>query len=276
MTQIRIISYLPNPRVYKATIAARYSGAKIEVLGDAPPEMINWLWDYDAREMNEEDKEANKASLRKASVGFAGDIYKTDAFLVANPFGDIPMAFVNGENDGVFESNSIMRLVAISGPNAPVLYGSSQEERARIDGFLDKTLLFADLIQTYILAGSSLTSDLHRKMKVAFDKYCGALDSVLNDNSYLVGNQLSLADIVMVCEFALMSNEGRMKGELRRIEREAILPTLKNFSALYNHIKTLLVLDEFSRDLAPYAKFMGFDASMQGEEIDTSEALQLK
>ena len=37
MSRIRIISYLPNPRVYKATIVARYSGAEIEVLGDKPP-----------------------------------------------------------------------------------------------------------------------------------------------------------------------------------------------------------------------------------------------
>ena len=36
MADLRIISYLPNPRLYKATIAARYSGATIEVVG-APP-----------------------------------------------------------------------------------------------------------------------------------------------------------------------------------------------------------------------------------------------
>tara|TARA_B100000925_G_scaffold194747_1_gene147415 strand:+ start:115 stop:378 length:264 start_codon:yes stop_codon:yes gene_type:complete len=35
MSRIRIISYLPNPRIYKATIVERYSGAEIEVLGDA-------------------------------------------------------------------------------------------------------------------------------------------------------------------------------------------------------------------------------------------------
>ena len=259
MTQIRIISYLPNPRVYKATIAARYSGAEIEVLGDAPPEMVDWLWDYDAFKMTEADKEANAASLRKARVGFAGDVYKTDAFLVANPFGDIPMAYANGGKQGVFESNSIMRLAALSGPNAPVLYGNSPEEQARIDGFLDKTLLLADLIQKYILAGSGLTVDLHTEMEGAFNKYCAVLDNILTDNRYLVGSQLSLADIVMVCEFALMSNEGRMIADLGKIDCKPILPKLKNYKALYTHVQKLLNRDEFSKDLASYSGFMGFE-----------------
>ena len=38
MADLRIFSYLPNPRLYKATIAARYSGAEIEVIGAKPPE----------------------------------------------------------------------------------------------------------------------------------------------------------------------------------------------------------------------------------------------
>ncbi|MDA8725968.1 glutathione binding-like protein [Alphaproteobacteria bacterium] len=259
MTHIRIISYLPNPRVYKATIAARYSGAEIEVLGDTPPKMADWLWDYDAFEMTEADKEANLASLRKASVGFAGDIYKTHAFLVANPFGDIPMAYANRGKDGVFESNSIMRLAALSGPNAPVLYGATPEEQARVDGFLDKTLLLADLIQKYILAGNGLTVDLHKEMQGAFNKYCSVLDNILSDNCYLVGSQLSLADIAMVCELALMSNEGRMIADISKINCKPILSELKNYNALYKHIQELMNQDEFSEDLASYSEFMGLE-----------------
>ena len=258
MSDIRIISYLPNPRVYKATIAARYSGAKIEVLGDSPPEMVNWLWDYDAFKMNEGDKQTQRASLRKASVGFAGDVYKTDAFLLANPFGDIPMAFTNEGADGVFESNAIMRLAALSGPHAPVLYGSKAQERARIDGFLDKTLLFADLIQKYILAGEGLLNQLHETMQNDFDKYCGALNAVLSDNNFLVGDALSLADIVMLCEFALMSNEGRMAKALQDIGCAPILPGLKDYPALYGHMEKLLAIEAIQQDLAPYARFMGF------------------
>ena len=261
MSRIRIISYLPNPRVYKATIAARFSGAQIEVVGDTPPEMANWLWDYDAFKMNAADKQNHAASKRTASVGFAGEIYKTDAFLLANPFGDIPMAFANNGADGVFESNSLMRLAALSGPHAPVLYGKSPAEQARIDGFLDKTLLFADIIQKYILAGSDLTDELHGEMARAFEKYCSVLDMILHDNPYLVGDAISLADIVTVCEFALMSNEGRMSAALDDIGCPPILPGLKNYKALYAHIGKLLTREEFKQDLAGYAGFMGFEAA---------------
>ena len=48
MSDIRIISYPPNPRVYKATIVARHSGAEIEVIGDSPRNG-QLLWDYDVQ-----------------------------------------------------------------------------------------------------------------------------------------------------------------------------------------------------------------------------------
>lgn len=32
MSDLRIFSYLPNPRLYKATIAARISGAEVEIV----------------------------------------------------------------------------------------------------------------------------------------------------------------------------------------------------------------------------------------------------
>ena len=47
---LRIFSYLPNPRVWKALIAAEYLGVTVEVIGDKPKNLGNWLWDFDARE----------------------------------------------------------------------------------------------------------------------------------------------------------------------------------------------------------------------------------
>jgi hypothetical protein len=35
-SSLKIFSYLPNPRVWKALIAAEFSGAEIEVVGDKP------------------------------------------------------------------------------------------------------------------------------------------------------------------------------------------------------------------------------------------------
>lgn len=36
MADLRIFSYLPNPRLYKATVAARYCGVDIELRSAAP------------------------------------------------------------------------------------------------------------------------------------------------------------------------------------------------------------------------------------------------
>ena len=86
MSDIRIISYLPNPRVYKATIVARHSGAVIEVI-HKPPEMANWL-DYEAFKMDDAEKEANASACRTAKTVFPAHCIK-QMFLRANPFGDI-------------------------------------------------------------------------------------------------------------------------------------------------------------------------------------------
>jgi len=58
MADLRIFSYLPNPRVWKATIAARFCGVEIEVRGAPGKELRNWLWDYDARPLSEEEQGA--------------------------------------------------------------------------------------------------------------------------------------------------------------------------------------------------------------------------
>ncbi len=260
MSDIRIISYLPNPRVYKATITARFSGAEIEVMGSAPPEMVDWLWDYDAKQMNDADKEQHAAARRTASTGFSGALYKTDAFLAANPFGDIPAAFAEDGSVGIFESNSIMRLAALTGPHAPALYGDSAAQRARIDGFLDKTLLFADTIQDYILAGPKLDATLHGEMVRAFTLYCTACEAALGNTSCLAGDALSLADVVLACELALLSNEGRMAEQLAAKELSPVLPQLSDYPKLFAHLQNLYARPEFAADLAGYGKYVGVAA----------------
>ncbi len=119
MADLRIFSYLPNPRIWKATIAARLSGVDLEVRGAKPSELTNWLWDFDARPLSAEEKGAYASAARKGRVGFkGGSLIKSDAFLSANPFGTVPAAFSPDGTTGVFESNSIMRAVARRHPLA--------------------------------------------------------------------------------------------------------------------------------------------------------------
>src|SRR5215468_1590231 len=134
MSDLRIFSYLPNPRIWKATIAARLCGVELEIRGAKPAELKDWLWDFDARPLSEADR--GKAQARAGRVGFkGGTLLKTDAFLAAHPFATVPAAFSPDGETGIFESNSIMRAVARLGKTGPKLYGSDAYEASRIDSF---------------------------------------------------------------------------------------------------------------------------------------------
>ena len=108
MADLRIFSYMPNPRIYKATVAARYCDVELDLRGASPPELPGWLWDFDARPLTDADR-ADGATLRQAREGFQGGLHKTDAFLVAHPFGTVPAAFSPDGSVGIFESNTIMQ-----------------------------------------------------------------------------------------------------------------------------------------------------------------------
>ena len=41
---LKVFSYLPNPRVWKALIAADLLNLQIEVAGDKPSNLDKWLW----------------------------------------------------------------------------------------------------------------------------------------------------------------------------------------------------------------------------------------
>jgi len=90
--KVRIFSYLPNPRVWKSIIAANYGDIDIEVIGDKPRNLTDWLWDYDAKLLNESEKENYKGLKKVGRRGFAGELYKTGEFLEAHPFGTVPAA----------------------------------------------------------------------------------------------------------------------------------------------------------------------------------------
>ena len=85
-------------------------------------------------------------------VGFKGALHKTAAFMEAHPFGTVPAAFSPDGKVGIFESNSIMRAVARLGESKFPLYGRGPYEAARVDSFLDASLVFARDAQLYLLS----------------------------------------------------------------------------------------------------------------------------
>ncbi len=253
MADLRIFSYLPNPRLYKATIAARYSGATIEVIGAKPTELPNWLWDYDARELSEADRVETSPYARTAKTGFAGVLFKTDAFMQANPYGSVPCAFGDGGEIGIFESNSILRAAARLGRNAPDLYGGGPLMEARIDGFLDRTLILNRDTQRYLLSGrTGMTPELHAEIVNAFVSYLGGLEEALKTNAYLASDVLTIADIAFACEVCQMSNELRFKETLDQAGLPLITPKFFEFSRTAAHLAKLLDEPNFAEDLGRY------------------------
>jgi glutathione S-transferase len=258
MTQLRIFSYLPNPRIWKATIAARLCGVEIELRGASPQELQSWLWDFDARPLSSAD-EAGSGDVRVGQTGFKGvKLRKTEAFLEAHPFGTVPAAFSPDGKVGIFESNSIMRAVARLGERAFALYGHGPYEASRVDSFLDASLVFARDAQTYLLSllGEAPTPEIQSRAGEALSAYLKGIDrALLPDRKFLVGDDVTLADICFVAELGLFFNE-RMR--IRALEARGLAPildTLLNDSAYaraVRHFSRLRHHPAFAPDVHPY------------------------
>ncbi len=254
MPDLRIFSYLPNPRLYKATIAARFSGAEIEIMGAKPFDLVDWLWDFEPRKLSEEEKEGLSAFARKAEVGFSGVLYKTDAFLKAHPFGSVPAGFSGDGTVGIFESNAIMRAAARCGPHAPALLGSGVMEQCRVDAFLDRSLVFARDSQRYLLAGAQMSEAIHAEMVTALETYAGGVDMALQSSAYVAGDSLTLADIAVACELCLLTNDTRHTEALAAGGLQPVSLRLGQFPRLGEHLARLADDPRFSQDLGSYFK----------------------
>lgn len=253
MADLRIFSYLPNPRIWKATIAARLCGVEVEVRGAKPSELKDWLWDFDAHPLTEADR--STAKPRAGRVGFkGGTLHKTDAFLAAHPFATVPAAFSPDGATGIFESNSIMRTVARLGG---MLYGRNPYEASRIDSFLDASLVFARDSQIYLLAlrDPDFAADIHARAKEAFAIYAAGIDQALQpDRRFLVGDGLSLADICFVAELCLFLNERHHRATL---DKRGLVPILHErwreaFPLASGHFNRLIDHPAFAPDVQPY------------------------
>ncbi len=258
MSDLRIFSYLPNPRIWKATIAARLCGVEVEVRGSSPKELESWLWDFDARQLSAGEL-VTSADLRTGKVGFTGTLHKTGAFMEAHPFGTVPAAFSPDGKTGIFESNSIMRAVARLGEKRLPLYGRDAYEASRVDSFLDASLVFARDSQIYLLSliSGTVSPEIHSKTRDAFAIYAAGIDGALSsDREFLVGDGISIADICFVAEVSLFFNERARPGELIKKGLEPILyaGVDAEFPRAFAHFSKLRQHPAFAPDVQPYLK----------------------
>jgi len=257
MSELRIFSYLPNPRMWKATIAARLCGVDVEVRGTSPQELASWLWDFDARPLSSNEL-VESSDIQVGKVGFAGTrLHKTSAFLDAHPFGAVPAAFSPDGKVGIFESNSIMRAVARLGESEFPLYGRDAYEASRIDSFLDASLVFARDAQIYLLSlvSGTVSPEIHARARDGFAVYAAGINQALTPNrEFLVGDSITLADICFVAELCLFFNE---KKSIKKIEKPELAPILHatieaEFPRAFAHLARLRAHPAFAPDVEPY------------------------
>src|SRR6266446_1161588 len=230
VSQLRIFSYLPNPRIWKATIAARLCGVEVEVRGSSPKELQSWLWDFDARPLAS-DEHATSADVRDGKVG-------------------------------IFESNSIMRAVARLGESRFPLYGRGPYEASRVDSFLDASLVFARDAQVYLLALMSgrVSPETHARARDGFAVYAAGIDQGLSSGrEFLVGSDVTLADICFVAEMSLFFNE---KARVGALEQQGLDPILHaqldaEFPQAMGHLARLRKHPAFAPDVDPYLAKLG-------------------
>lgn len=272
---LRIFSYLPNPRVWKATSAARLCGVRLDVKGGSARELQRWLWDFEARPLSDEELRAMPDTERQGRTGFAGRLFKTDAFLHAHPFGTVPAAFSPDGTTGLFESNSIMRAVGRLGQEKYPIYGTDAYSAARIDSFLDVSLVFARDSQVYLLAlaNGTVTVDIHTRTKEAFVSYLSGIERALTPNrAFLVGENITLADICFVAEVALFSQESVRRSVL---EARGLAPIFHKeiraeFPRAMAHYTRLCEHEAFVPDVAPYLRKLQEKREKTGEHTVAS------
>ena len=248
---------MPNPRIWKATIAARLCEVELDVRGAKSGELGDWLWDFDARPLTLADRDQDSGLARKSRTGFSGRLYKTDAFLAAHPFGTVPAAFSPDGKVGIFESNSIARTVARLRRSGPALYGTDPYDAARVDSFLDVSLVFARDGQTYLLALGSgdIDKDIHSSAASAFETYLSGIDAALAPNrKYLVGNDLTLADIVFAAELCSFAREAAHLAVLSEHDLPVIMTeeASQHYPRAMAHFSYLCAHQDFAPDIAPF------------------------
>jgi elongation factor 1-gamma len=253
LAKIRIFSYLPNPRVWKSLIAAKIGGVEVEVVGDKPNQLTDWLWDFDAKFLSEQEKLELDTFKRDSKRGFSGAIYKTDNFMREHPFGTVPAGFIGNEKIGVFESNSILRAVARQSQDDTLYGGKDHELQSRIDSFLDVNLVFSREFQVYLLEMDSLTSYTYDRTKAAYEFYLDGIEKALSVSDFIVGDNLTIADISYVCEISQFLREARYEKQLLEINQKPISSEFQTkYPLSFSLMKTLSKKKEFNEIMGSY------------------------
>ncbi|PIA16929.1 eEF1-gamma domain-containing protein [Coemansia reversa NRRL 1564] len=131
---------------------------------------------------------------------------KTPEFLAKYPAGKVPV-FEGADGFQLTDSSAIANYVASKGPNNAQLLGETDEERAQIlqhsffaegelapamAGFFYPTMGFAPYIKPAVQAAEE-----------QYFRFLGVLNTILIDKTFLVGERLTIADIIVACNLVV-------------------------------------------------------------------------
>ena len=249
---LKIFSYLPNPRVWKAEIAAKIAGIPVEVIGDKPTEIPNWLWDSKPKKLSDSDKKELKQFERTGKRGFSSALYKTDDFLKLIPFGTVPAAFSPDGKIGIFESNSILRAIARQ-DDINHLYGKDAFEASRVDSFLDSGLVFSREHQEYLFGLNDMNEALYQRMKLAYEFFLNGIEESLKNSKFIGFDHLTIVDISFFCDFSQFLREGHYVDDLKEKGFNLVSENfVTEYPKTFNHLMNLSEVEEFSSVIGTY------------------------
>lgn len=251
MAALRIFSYLPNPRIWKATITGRLCDVEIEVRA-LPP----------TRCPNGSGTSTPGRSAKCRPMCWPRRHASAESGLRIGRF-TRPRPFSRRSPLAPFRPPS-----ARLGQERFPIYGHDAYESARIDGFLDAGLVFARDGQIYLLAlrDGAVSSELHARMAEAFVTYLSGIEQALApQRSFLVGDNITLADICFVAELCLFHNERARRSTLEAAGLPLLLDDqfAKAYPRSANHFQRLLVHPGFVPDVGGYLERIELSARPQ-------------
>ncbi|XP_024356579.1 elongation factor 1-gamma 3 [Physcomitrium patens] len=187
MAGLKLYANPVNKNAYKALIAAEYVGVKIEFT-----EITDW------------------------------STTKSPQYLAMNPMGKVPV--LETPEGSIFESNAIARYVA--GLKDVGLLGVPGYNKAQIDQWIDFAALEIDInARAWVLPHLGLgffNEEVEAFIINNLKRALTTLNSYLASRTYLVGESVTLADIVLICNLSFIWRRAATKeftAEYPHVER---------------------------------------------------------
>jgi len=143
--------------------------------------------------------EYNGITLARKNVDLAAGEQKTPAFLAKSPLGKVPV--LETDSGSVFESNAIARYIARLRRDTE-LYGATFFESGQVDSWLDfasnDVELPASLWLYPVFGYTEFKPEVYTQAVQGLKAALTILENTLISKTFLVGNKITLADIVLV------------------------------------------------------------------------------